>query len=358
MKIIKFCNRLLLIFTLVACSQTKSKLKIKNDLKIMKIDSYISNLIKNVEHFGEEKTFNLDVWVTKSNYKIQINDLPVEECFDYENNQHIFRSYQSVNSVLKIGSKQKVSFKIWPLDRKTFLSTDKIKITIEEIDQTGELSDFFIYNPPMLDDGETPEYVGKESYSGSFEFEATLPYKKEVDWFKSEDLRNSPNIQQEVLVAYKEIGRLYESGDFETLLQLYDPIFKTEAQSTFATKERLDYLNVPDRIYPFLYKSKVVLDPNYEIKFYADGTLVALKTKTSERNYSKSPLTIRYDKDFDLLPESANVNSKELKLNLSGTIPKKEMELYLFFYKPKGSNTLKLATDVFREEELLNPIED
>ncbi len=210
----------------------------------------------------------------------------------------------------------------------------------------------------MLDDGETPEYVGKESYSGSFEFEATLPYKKEVDWFKFEDLRNSPNIQQEVLVAYKEIGRLYESGDFETLLQLYDPIFKTEAQSTFATKERLDYLNVPDRIHPFLYKSKVVLDPNYEIKFYADGTLVALKTKTSERNYSKSPLTIRYDKDFDLLPESANVNSKELKLNLSGTIPKKEMELYLFFYKPKGSNTLKLATDIFREEKLLNPIED
>ncbi len=129
-----------------ACGQTKSKLKIKNDLKIMKIDSYISNLIKNVEHFGEEKTFNLDVWVTKSNYKIQINDLPVEECFDYENNQHIFRSYQSVNSVLKIGSKQKVSFKIWPLDRKTFLSTDKIKITIEEIDQTGELSGFFIYS--------------------------------------------------------------------------------------------------------------------------------------------------------------------------------------------------------------------
>ncbi|WP_146052854.1 hypothetical protein [Aquimarina sp. I32.4] len=329
----------------------------------MRIDTYINTILKNVKHPTDEEVYFLSTRATKSTYNIQINDIPVEQSFGYQkdNRQRIFQDFHSINSTLNSNGEQKVDISIYPYNRDTFQSNDRIKIIIEKMDKSGNLNDYFEFKPKMLEDGETPEYVGKSEYKGSFMFEAKLPYQKEIDWFSSENLIDQKNIEQEVVEAYKEVMRLYAEGDMETLLELYKSIFQAEAQSVYATKEkqhRLNYkLNIK-RIHPFFYKSKPNLVKDYELKFYADGKLVTLeKKKDSSRAYNESALSITYDKDFDKFPDGLDVSVKHLEMFEEGTTPKMEMELYLFFYKPKGSKTLKLATDIFREEKLLNSID-
>ncbi len=352
---------LLLVFSFAACSQTQKTNK--NDSHDMKLNTYIDTIFKNVQHSSEEDVFFLDVNAPRSTYKVKINDMSVEQSSGYQkdNKQRVFQGFHSINSTLDNNGQQKVDVTIYPYNKDTFQSNDRIKIIIEKMDRSGNLSDYFEFKPNMLEDGETPEFVGKPVYKKSFNFEAKLPYKKQIDWFDSENLTNQKNIEQEVLEAYKEVMRLYAEGDLETLLELYKPIFQAEAQSIYATKEkqyRLNYRLNLKRLHSFFYKTTPNLAKNYELKYYADGKLVTLeKKKTKIKSHSESALSITYDKDFNKFPDGLDVNMKHLEMFEKGIIPKMEMELYLFFHKPKGSKTLKLATDIFREEKLLNPVD-
>ena len=111
-------------------------------------------------------------------------------------------------------------------------------------------------------------------------------------------------------------------------------------------------------MYPFFYKSIPTLDSNYELKFYGNGKLVTLeKKKENPLSYSKSALSIVYNKDLDKFPETFHIEEEEYLVADKGLVPQKQMEIYIMFHKPKGSNKLELATDVFREEILLNGVE-
>ncbi len=350
---------LLFAFSFIGCSQNK-----KTDTYTMKLDTYINDILKNVKHSIDEEVFFLSIRASKSTYNIRVNDMSIKQSFDYEDDkkQRVSLNFHNLNKTFKNSGKQRISFSIYPFNRDRFKANDRIKITIEKSDKTGNLTDYIEYKPKMIDDAETPEFTDTEVHEGSFEFEAKLPYKKQIDWSESKSLKDQENTEQEVLEAYKEVMRLYAEGDLDSLLELYKPIFQDEAQSVYATKEkdyRLSYELNWERLHPFFYKSKPRLDADYELKFYADGRLVTLeKKKNTALSCNKSALSIIYDKDFDKFPDNLFVSAKDLIMFGDGTIPKKEMEIYLFFYKPKGSNTLKLATDIFRKEKLLNPIED
>ncbi len=344
-----------------ACSQTKNQKKL--DKMATKIDTYINTILKNVKHYPEEPVYFIGSTGSYKYYEIKINDvIVVQNYFLKGEDTSSLRRFSSINNALNKQGKQKLSFALFPEDGKTFKSNDWVELSIETMDQFRETKEIFTFEPPMKSDGETSEHIGLESYSGSFEFEGKLPYKKQIDWSESNSLKDQKNIEQEVLEAYKEVMRLYAEGDLDSLLELYKPIFLDEAQSVYATKEkdyRLSYELNWERLHPFFYKSKPTLDADYELKFYADGRLVTLeKKKNTALSYNKSALSIIYDKDFDKFPDGLTRANRDVVMFEDVATPKKEMELYLFFYKPKGSNTLKLATDVFREEELLNPIED
>ncbi len=339
-----------------ACSQTKNQKKL--DEMAIKIDTYINTILKNVKHYPEEPVYLVDLSSSSGYYEIKINDVIIDQHYFSKDYPTTIRTYSSINNALNKEGKQKVTFTLFPAEDKTFKSNSWVEISIETINQFRETKEIFTYEPPMKSDGETSEHIGLESYSGSFEFEAKLPYKKQIDWSESKSLKEQKNIEQEVLEAYKEVMRLYAEGDIDSLLELYKPIFQDEAQSVYTTKDKKGWVNYRlkwERLHPFFYKSKPILDTDYELKFYAEGRLVTLeKKKDTALSYNKSALSIIYDKDFDKFTDNLFVSAKDLIMFGDGTIPKKEMELYLFFYKPKGSNTLKLATDIFRKEKLLN----
>ncbi len=343
-----------------ACSQTKNQKKL--DEMAIKIDTYINTILKNVKHYPEEPVYFISSPGPYKYYEIKINDIIVIQNYFSKGDAPSYRNFSSINNALNKKGKQNLTFTLFPSKDKTFQSNDWVELSIETMDQFRERKEIFTFEPPMKSDGETSEHIGLESYSGSFEFEAKLPYKKQIDWSESKSLKDQKNTEQEVLEAYKEVMRLYAEGDLDSLLELYKPIFQDEAQSVYATKEkksRLSYRLNWERLHPFFYKSKPTLDADYELKFYAEGRLVTLeKKKNTALSCNKSALSIIYDKDFDKFPDGLTRANRDVVMFEDVATPKKEMELYLFFYKPKGSNTLKLATDVFREEELLNPIED
>ncbi len=332
-----------------ACGQTKNQKKL--DEMAVKIDTYVNTILKNVKYYPEEPVYLVDLSSSSGYYEIKINDVIVEQnYFSKGEDPSSFRRFSSINNALNKQGKQKISFALFSEEYKTFQSNDWLDVSIETMDQFRETKEIFTFEPPMKSDGETSEHIGLESYSGSFEFEAKLPYKKQIDWSESKSLKDQKNTEQEVLEAYKEVMRLYAEGDLDSLLELYKPIFQDEAQSVYATKEkdyRVSYELNWERLHPFFYKSKPRLDADYELKFYADGRLVTLdKKKNTALSCNKSALSIIYDKDFDKMPDGTRVNIKYLKMFEDGVVPKMEMEIYLFFYKPKGSNTLKLATDI------------
>ncbi len=357
----KTCSLLIIVICYTACSQTKDAEKL--DKMTMKVATYINSILKNVKHPSEEITYYLDVFAPNSKYRLTINGFLVEECYGIDDNKQItLKRFHPINSCLNPIGKQKVSFEIFPFDKKVFEFNDNIEISIEKIDQFKKKETIYIFEPPMKSDGETPIQIGLNGYSGSFDFETTLPsYEKQINWYESDNLKDLKGIEEDVLKAYKEVMRLYQEGDLETLLELYKPIFQDEAQLIYATKRKKrksSYKLNLERLHPFFFKSKPTLSTNYEMKFYADGRLVTLEKKIdSNLIKTQSALSIIYDKDFNNFPNDLYIDLKDLKMFENGIIPKKEMELYLFFYKPKGSKHLKLATDIFREEKLLNPTE-
>ncbi|WP_146052853.1 TraB/GumN family protein [Aquimarina sp. I32.4] len=323
----------------------------------IKIDTYTNSILKNVKHYPDEPVYLISVSGPDIYYETKINDIIIKQ--SYTNNEGSFpiKLFSNVNNVFNQDGKQKVSFTLYPAVNKTFQNNDWVEISIESRNQFGDDKTIFTFEPPMKDDGETSEHIGLESYSGEFEFEASIPYEKQINWVDSENLQNRKNIEKEVVEAYKEVMRLYAEGDLDNLLELYKPIFQDEAQSVYATKEkktRLYKLNW-ERLHPFFYKSKPNLVKDYELKFYADGKLVTLeKKKDSSRAYNESALSIIYDKDFDKFPDGLSRKNRDVVMFNEGTTPKMEMELFLLFHKPRGSKTLKLATDIFRKEKLLN----
>ncbi len=325
------------------------------------LDIYIKNILKNIERPTEELVYFVSSVSPSSYYRIDINDIPIQECFSHEKSWYPKILYSNVNNVLKKEGKQKLSYTFFPSKHETFQSNSWIEVSIKTRDQFNNDKTIFTYEPPFKEDGETSEHIGLKSYSGSFEFEASLPYKKEIDWSNAVNLQEQEGIEEELLSAFKEMMRLYAEGDLDTLLELYKPIFKAEAQSVYATKEkdyRLSYAVNWERFHPFFYKSKPTLNKDYELKFYANGRLATLeKKKKNITSYNESALSITYDKDFDKFPDGVMRKNRHVLMFNQGTTPKMEMELYLLFYKPKGSKHLKLATDIFREEKLLNPVE-
>ena len=268
--------------------------------------------------------------------------------------------FSNINNALNTSGKQKISFLAYPSKEATFQSNDNIEIDIRTIDKFKKTESIHNYIAPKRKD-DLSEFIGLESYEASFEFEAKLPYKKVIDWSDSENIKEQKNIEKEVIEAYKEIMNLYADGDLDNLLELYKPVFQDEAQSVYATaekKNRLTYRLNLKRMYPFFYKSIPTLDSNYELKFYGNGKLVTLeKKKENPLSYSKSALSIVYNKDLDKFPETFHIEEEEYLVADKGLVPQKQMEIYIMFHKPKGSNKLELATDVFREEILLNGVE-
>ncbi len=348
---------IIMIITCSACSQTKDKNNIEE--MAVKIDTYINNILKSVDHPSEETIYTIDTYAPGAKYDIEVNNMPIINRYDIEDSgAYIFKKYFSLNEAMGVKSTHTVTYKMTPLNKDRFEDYDINDITIDSRSQFKNSKEIFLFEPQIkeVDDEQLKEYIGNDVYNGSFTFTSKLPYEKSIDWSHSEDLRTINNIEEEVLDAFKEIMRLYSAGDSDNLLKLYKPILTDKAQSYFASKENLRKTFVK-RLHPFFYKSQPKLN-DYNLKFYANGRLVTLeKKKDTDEPYNKSALSIVYDKDFDKFPDSLYANAEHLEMFEKGTIPKMEMELYLFFYKPKGSKTLKLATDIYREEKLLNPTE-
>ena len=343
------------LFCLTSCGQNKYDVNIRSLLQ-EKIDTYINSILKDIKHPTEELVYFVEPFFTYSYYEIKVNDIIVRQ--KYYTNNNPYENFTSINNALNSKGKQKLSFIAYPSKETTFQSNDNIDIDISTIDKFRNTETIYSYEAPINED-ELSEFIGLESYKSSFEFEAKLPYKKVIDWSDSENLKEQKNIEKEVLEAYKEIMNLY--ADIDNLLKLYKPIFQDEAQSVYATaekKSRLLYELNLKRMYPFFYKSIPTLDNNYELKFYANGKLVTLeKKKENPLSYSKSALSIVYNKDLDKFPETFHIEEEEYLVADKGLVPQKQMEIYIMFHKPKGSNKLELATDVFREEILLNGVE-
>ncbi|TPN87424.1 hypothetical protein [Aquimarina algicola] len=343
----------------LSCSQTEEE-KIA-----IKINTYVDTIVENVKHYPEEPVFDLAVFAPGAKYEVRVNDTPIVNRYGIDDNKYYLRFKKfSLNHAMGSKSIHKVTYRMIPLNKKSFENYDINDISIKSYNGLNDSKEIFLFEPLLTqkEDEESKEYIGNNFYNGSFTFQAKLPpYKRQIDWSESVNLQEQKNIEQEVLAIYKEIMHLYEEGDLDKLLELYKPVFQDEAQSVYATKEkknRLGYKLDIKRLHPFFFKSQPKLDENYTLKFYANGKLVTLEKKSdSTKFYSESALSIRYEKDLDKLVDGMLVDVEHFNMYEKGIIPKIEQELYLFFYKPKGSKSLKLAANIYREEKLLNPVE-
>ncbi|MWP76811.1 hypothetical protein [Gilliamella sp. Lep-s21] len=271
---------------------------------------------------------------TDCSYEILVNDVPVIAFFGLGN----WSTSDGINKYILKPGKQTVTLRLYPqkiedtLFKKSLTKDTKLKITITKNERHSDPMwawnnrakdnpdptkwDILTFETPKMED----DKQAYAEYKMEFEVNPEEMNWQITGWSDGQDLRNHPNIKQEVLDFYKKIQTIIEnnkSAEFVQLVtkSLYESSLARAWQSKACFEDAIKTAKEGAKV-----KQKFIfpLDPNtVELKFYGNGRVVTLVSKDL-KSYGYSPLVAKAQ--FSNFPEA-----------------------YTFYlYKPKGSNELEV----------------
>jgi hypothetical protein len=266
---------------------------------------------------------------TDCSYEILVNDVPVIAFFGQGN----WSTSDEINKYILKSGKQTVTLRLYPqkiedtLFKKSLTKDTQLKITITKHERhsdpmwawnsTGQTDwDILTFETPKIED----DKQAFAEYKMEFEVKPEDMNWQITGWSDGQDLRNNPNIKQEVLDFYKKIQTIIENNKSAEFVQLianssYENALSHAWQSRDWFEDAIKTAKEGAEV-----KQKFIfpLDPNMvDLKFYGNGRVVTLVSKDL-KSYGYSPLIAKAE--FSNFPEA-----------------------YTFYlYKPKGSNELEV----------------
>ena len=338
-------------FAITGCSQNNNK-KTNTKKEIQKFEKTVDNILKDtyksIKSLSIGNHYEISVSSKFCDYSIFINDLPYQPQKSGEINSYI---YKEGEQKIEFTIKPKSNFKVFTNE----LLNDPFafKIDISELKKDEKYKEeLTVFHLSEISMEEKQQILNDTLYKNKLTFVASLPSELH-NWFDSEDLRLSSTIEQDVVLAYKEIARLYKENNYKQLTELYEPLlFNKAAQNCKANKYNTNmsmdffYNNIMKEVIPetvtlFNSNTNLILRSDYKIRFYSKGRLITLETSANV-----PALEGKYTQQYFELPEGKSVFDGDIsESDFKYSEKEEKIGLILFFHKPKGAKNLKLLKD-------------
>lgn len=249
------------------------------------------------KNFAEKTVAQIKDYSQKPRYYFRINK---QNCFIriYINDVNIYDDYRVSNYITPIAidhiltsGKQKVTIKMFPVgnaNNEDFGINDappmtkltagsQVAVSVISIDEKSNKN---LDDEKLVAEKTSPkEAEGKETYTFSFTFKATVPYNFE-GWTKGQDLRKLDQqlVKKKAMEFYKMVESIYLNKDLDAKLKLDYPSTVRIWASSFGKKQ-----DVEDLLSEYnnqLTKRDYTALPikNFEMEYMGDGKLVRLIT--------------------------------------------------------------------------------
>ncbi len=307
-----------------ACSQPngeKQAVKIMSDTRFDKVKSYMDNGFGWFIRLGYEHV--------DCSYEILVNDVPIITFFGLGN----WSTGDYANRYIMKSGPQQITIRLYPqkvsdtVFKESLSADSKMKIRVlKRIQGFGKRPDslanepaereLYTYETPTVEEG-----AKFAEFKTSFDLSPADINWDITGWSESEDLRNHPNIKQEVMAFYKMYMQVIEKRDKKAYTKLveYDYYehmlsepWHVQAMYEGAAKDIAKNIAIKQKFMFPLEEDKV------KLKFYGDGRVVTL-VSTDHKSYGYSPLV-----------------AKEISQNFP-------MAHTFYLHRPKGSKDLEIV---------------
>ncbi|RLJ75179.1 hypothetical protein [Pedobacter alluvionis] len=322
----KMLLSLAVITSLTACSQVKDEMAQNKNINANNI---VEEITKHIKHYPSEKQYTFTYNNQRCYFEILVNDMPSFK--EYEEDQ-TGSAFPINDAIFKTG-KQKISFKIYPAGSEVLPENTDLKLILSSYDQKDKNADditYMEYRIPKNEIKVTENYtkhtfagVGKAFYEGSFEINVEVPYTSQLPFEKAQDLRkiDQKKLEEKLVNEYNKVRNIYQGKDKDKVARLLFDKLKNQMVAEYASPEKVKAAwNEAGEI---LFKSDFEMLPveKYQMRFFADGRLVALYADGSD-------------------PKTRGDNA--LICNMKSGYGKGLFELKHLFYIPQGETEFKI----------------
>jgi hypothetical protein len=317
---------LIFITGLTACSQNKNEIMQNTNINANNI---VEEITKQIKYYPSEKQYTFNYNNHMCYFEILVNDMPLFK--EYEEAQT--GSAFLINDAIFKSGKQKVTYKIYPASSEVLPDNTDLKLTLSSYDQKNKNADdvtYMEYSIPKNEKKVTENYskytfsgAGKIFYEGSFDINVEVQYTNQYPFEKAQDLRKMDKKELEIklLKEYNKVRSIYQSKDKDKVARLLFDKLKNQMVAEYASPEKVKAAwNEAGEI---LFNSDIEILPieKYQIRFFANGRLVALYTDGSN-------------------PKTKGDNA--LICNMKSGYGKGLLELKHLFYIPQGETEFKV----------------
>lgn len=317
---------ILLGISLIACSQSKNEIMQNSNINANNI---VEEITKQIKHYPSEKQYTFTYNNHMCYFEILVNDMPSFKEYDEAQTGSAFL----INDVIFKSGKQKVTYKVYPASSEVLPDNTDLKLTLSSYDQKNKSADdvtYMEYSIPKNEKKVTENYsnytfsgAGKTFYEGSFDINVEVPYANQAPFEKAQDLRkmNKKELEIKLVKEYNKVRSIYQSKDKDQVARLLFDKLKNQMVAEYASPEKVKAAwNEAGEI---VFNSDIEILPieKYQMRFFADGRLVALYTDGSN-------------------PKTKGDNA--LICNMKSGYGKGLLELKHLFYIPQGETEFKV----------------
>lgn len=317
---------ILLGISLIACSQSKNEIMQNSNINANNI---VEEITKQIKHYPSEKQYTFTYNNHLCYFEILVNDMPSFKEYDEAQTGSAFL----INDAIFKSGKQKVTYKVYPASSEVLPDNTDLKLTLSSYDQKNKSADdvtYMEYSIPKNEKKVTENYsnytfsgAGKTFYEGSFDINVEVPYANQSPFEKAQDLRkmNKKELEIKLVKEYNKVRSIYQSKDKDQVARLLFDKLKNQMVAEYASPEKVKAAwNEAGEI---VFNSDIEILPieKYQIRFFADGRLVALYTDGSN-------------------PKTKGDNA--LICNIKSGEGKGLLELKHLFYIPQGETEFKV----------------
>lgn len=283
----KLLLSLIIITSFAACSQSKNEIMQNTNINANNI---VEEITKQIKHYPSEKQYTFNYNNHMCYFEILVNDIPSFK--EYEEAQT--GSAFLINDAIFKSGKQKITYKIYPANSEVLPDNTDLKLTLSSYDQKNKNADditYMEYSVPKNEKKVTENYskytfsgAGKTFYEGSFDINVEVPYTNHFPFEKAKDLRkmDKKELETKLVKEYNKIRSIYQSKDKDKVARLLFDKLKNQMITEYASPEKVK--SAWDEAGEILFKSDIEILPieKYQMRFFADGRLVALYTDGSD----------------------------------------------------------------------------
>ncbi|WP_299243014.1 hypothetical protein [uncultured Aquimarina sp.] len=285
--------------------------------QIVTADNVVEKIFNKVKRYPKEPKYFIRPAQENCVYEILVNDQLMVNEYGIEQyatpvsiNEGIFRSgLQTVTVRLyPLGDAVKDAYgegeTVTTLLPKTRMNVQVVKYDAFNIDSSLDAEKEVILHKAPTDKEGKFKGTGLPYYEYTFTFEAEVPYNLE-GWSKTQDLTefDKEELKEQMVKYYKNIQKIYENKDKDALARLVYGDYLAIAQTKYWTEQDIKeaWQEAVEKlewdIIEFGNKGEYI---DYDMQFYGNGRLVALKhpslEPTDKRSRGSSGFWFKYKK--------------------------------------------------------------